>query len=191
MNHYIFFGGRGTGMATLKANLDQQLAGLFHEPLFQVFLDVRKAYYLLEKGICLDILRGYKLGKQLARLIFHYWEKHIIVPTSGKFLGRPFVTGRGVTQGNPELPMIFNIVVDAVVQAVLEEVCGIHEAHHRLGWATGESNLVFYVDDVRITERYPDWVQDALLVMVDMFCRVGLEKNLEKTKATVCTPGFI
>ena len=33
--------------------------------------------------------------------------------------------------------------------------------------------------------RDPDWVQDALSVMVDMFLRISLEMNLEKTKAMV------
>ena len=35
------------------------------------------------------------------------------------------------------------------------------------------------------------WVQDALSVMVTMFCRMGLETNLMNTKAMVCTLGFI
>ena len=37
----------GTGTATLEAKLTQQLAGIANEPLFQVFLDVHKAYGLL------------------------------------------------------------------------------------------------------------------------------------------------
>ena len=32
--------GIGTGMVTLESKLDQELAGLAHEPLFQVLLDV-------------------------------------------------------------------------------------------------------------------------------------------------------
>ena len=34
-------------------------------------------------------------------------------------------------------------------------------------------------------------MQDALMVTVTMFRRVGLETNLEKTKALVCTPRYI
>ena len=87
--------------------------------------------------------------------------------------------------------MIFNIVVDAVVQAVLDVVCGPQEAQHGLGWAVSERNLIFYADDGRIAGRDHMWVQDALSVTVEMFRRVGLEKNLENTKTMVCTPGFI
>ena len=48
----------------------------------------------------------------------------IFVPKANRFLWLPFGTGRGVTQGHPAFPMIFNIFVDAVVRATLEVVCG-------------------------------------------------------------------
>ena len=35
---------RGTGTANLEAKPDQQLAGIEHEPIFQFFIDVQKAY---------------------------------------------------------------------------------------------------------------------------------------------------
>ena len=40
--------GRGTWAAIMEAKLEQQLAGIFHDPLFQVFLEVRKAYNSLD-----------------------------------------------------------------------------------------------------------------------------------------------
>ena len=52
----------GTGTETLEANLDQKLAGLCHEPLLDVLLDVRKSYNSLERERCMEILRGYGLG---------------------------------------------------------------------------------------------------------------------------------
>ena len=85
-----------------------------------------------------------------------------------------FGTGRGVTQGDPNCPMIFNILVDVVVQAVLEVVCSPQEAKYGMGWAAGEMNLVLYVDDGRIKGRYHEWVQDVLIVTVDMLRRMGL-----------------
>ena len=41
--------GRGAGTATLEANMAQYLAGIVHEPLFQVFLDVRKSYDSMDR----------------------------------------------------------------------------------------------------------------------------------------------
>ena len=48
-----FIEGQGTGTDTLEANLEQQLSGISHEPLFHVFLDFRKAYDSLDRGWCL------------------------------------------------------------------------------------------------------------------------------------------
>ena len=42
--------GRGTRTATLEENLVHEFAGLVHEPLFQVFLDVQKVYDSLDRG---------------------------------------------------------------------------------------------------------------------------------------------
>ena len=109
----------------------------------------------------------------------------------GKYLGIVFGIGIGLTQGDPASSMIFNVVVDAVVQAFLEEVCSPQEAHHDMGWEAGARNFVFNVDDVRIAGWDHEWVQDALTVTVAMFQRMGLEKNLDKTKAMVRTPRFI
>ena len=97
----------------------------------------------------------------------------------------------GVTQGDPESPIIFNIVVDAVVWEVLDVVCIPKEAQRAMGWAAEERNLVFYVDDGRIAGRDHEWLQDALTVTVAMFRRMGLEDNLNKTNTVVCTSRFI
>ena len=72
--------GRGMGTATLEAKLEHQLDGISHKPLFQVFLNVHKAYGSLDRGRCLEIMRGYGLGLNLARLLTNYWERHMIVP---------------------------------------------------------------------------------------------------------------
>ena len=93
----------GTGTATLEAKLAQKLAGIAHEPLFQIFLDVRKAYDSLYRCRCMEILRVYGMGQRMARLIAHHWDNFMFVPKENRFLGKPFVTGRGVTQG-PRFP---------------------------------------------------------------------------------------
>ena len=117
--------GMDMGTTTLEAKLAQQLAGIAHEPLFQIFLNVRKAYDSLDRGWCMENLRGYGMGQNTARLIAHHLDNLIFSPKAKRFLGTPLDMGRGVTQGYPASPMIFNIVVDAVVIATLEVVCGL------------------------------------------------------------------
>ena len=50
MNYYMDSdrGGGGAGTEIVEAKLEQKLTGIVHEPLFQFFLDVRKAYDSLE-----------------------------------------------------------------------------------------------------------------------------------------------
>ena len=64
---YRFRQGRGTVTAAMEAKLTQQLALLIHESLFQVFLDVGKSYESLDRGRCVEILRGYGLATNLQR----------------------------------------------------------------------------------------------------------------------------
>ena len=70
----------------------------------------------------MEILRGYRMDPNLAWLLENDWKWQQILPKADKCLVTEFGTGRGVTQGDPTYPTIFNIVVDAVVLAVLEEV---------------------------------------------------------------------
>ena len=57
-----FQAGRGTGTATLKAKLIQQLAAMKEEVLYVIFLDLNNAYNALDRDICLEILEGYGMG---------------------------------------------------------------------------------------------------------------------------------
>ena len=56
---------------------------------------------------------GHGFGPNLQRLIHRYWDKQKVVPKAWKYFGRPFFMKRGVTQGKPVSPTIFNIVLDA------------------------------------------------------------------------------
>ena len=90
-----FRGGRGLGTAMMEAKLSQQLGGLAQKPLFQVFLDIRKAYDSLYREQCLDVLSGYGGEPHLTCLINSYWERKRIAPKTVKFLSEGLWTGRG------------------------------------------------------------------------------------------------
>ena len=61
-----FRGVRGTGTAILEAKLAQQLAGLAHKPLFQMFLDDRKACDSMDMERCMEIMWGYGMFQNMA-----------------------------------------------------------------------------------------------------------------------------
>ena len=122
------------GTTTLEANLAHHLDRISHKTLLQVFLDVLKAYDLLYRRRCLEILRGYSLGLNLAYILKNYWNRQRIFPKAGKCLETSFKTGREVIQGYRTSPIIFTIVVNLVVRVVIDAVLNPQEAYHGMGW---------------------------------------------------------
>ena len=60
---------RGTGTAILKAKLVQQLAYLRQTLLYEVFIDLRKAYDAMDRRRTLMILEAYGVGQNMLHLI--------------------------------------------------------------------------------------------------------------------------
>ena len=107
-----FWVGRGTGTATLKAKLLQQIAALREEVLYVIFLDLHKAYDALDRYRCLEILEGYGIGPQARKLLKTYWHRLTMIAQAGGYYGTSFMGKRGVMQGDPLSPTIFNVVLD-------------------------------------------------------------------------------
>jgi hypothetical protein len=92
---------QGTGMATIKAKLAQQLACLEQEPLYQGFVDLRKAYNRLNHAKCLEIMTGYGVGPKLLHLQEKFWDQAEMVCRAGDSFGKPFAAFQGITQSGP------------------------------------------------------------------------------------------
>ena len=63
---------RGTGTAALEAKLLQQLIAMREAVLFEVFLDIQKAYETLERESELDLLAAYDVCPRTVRLLPKY-----------------------------------------------------------------------------------------------------------------------
>jgi len=193
-----FRAGKGTGTATIDAKLAQQLAFREQAPLYGVFIDLRKAFDSMDRGRCIEVLRGYGVGPRMLALIAHFWEKAELACRAEGNFGRIFKADRGVTQGGPLSPKIFNILVDAVVREWLRQLFGdkvARDGFDALG-PDEEQRLIrlfvalFYADDGYIASRDPELLDRALLIIVGLFERVG-QTNTTKTEAMICTPGKI
>ena len=79
----------------------------------------------MDRSRCLEILEGYGVGPNSRRLLTTYWRGLTMVARATGYYRTAFGGDRGVTQGDPLSPTIFNVVVDAVVRHCIN---GIVEA---------------------------------------------------------------
>ena len=164
--------GRGTGTAILEAKLLAQLRCRSDKPLFMVFLDLKKAYDTLDRGQALRILEGYGVGANIRRILESIWDGDTMIPRQAGYYGRAFRARRGVRQGDIVSPLIFNIMVDAVVR----------NWRHEQQPNEIEDLALFYADDGLITGAEAVTVQRTIDQMTRDFRSLGLRMNATKTE---------
>ena len=101
---HVFWVGWGTGTASFKGNLLQQITAMREAVLFKDLLDLWKSYNALDWERALDLLAAYEVRTRTVRLLQTYWDQLIMVAKAGGYFGRLFKGYQGVIQGNP-LPL--------------------------------------------------------------------------------------
>jgi len=166
------------GTACLEAKLEAQLAFWSGHPLYHVYLDFSKAYNLIDHGSTLTILWDYGMGPRIIQLLEHFWDCHVVIPCQHAFFGAPFPARQGLTTGNIPVPIIFNIVVDAVLR-------------HWYSTMTVQGMAMkacFYANDGTLCDHDPVNLQVALAIIEEMFTCMGQHINGKKTKALAVMP---
>ncbi len=76
----------------------------------------------------------------------------IVCQTDGNF-DRPFKAKRGVTQGSPLSPKLFNILVDAVMWECWKRLDGTWDGIKGFCWAVEGFIALFYANDGLVASR--------------------------------------
>ena len=111
-----------------------------------------------------------------------------MVARAGGYYGEKFKGDRGVTQGEPLSPNIFNAVVDAVVRHWVKMTLDEAEKRGERGNEGKHQAALFYADDVMVALSEPRLLQWAFDTLVILFERVGLRINAGNTVSMVCRP---
>jgi hypothetical protein len=113
----------------------------------------------------------------------------VVVARQQGYYSHPIASERGTTQGDIVSPTIFNIVVDAVVRAWYHSNTQAHSNLHGEQTLWNIPEAIFYADDGNLYSTCAATLQIATEQIVDMFMRMGLMTNANKTKAMICVPG--
>ena len=159
---HCFMGGRGCRTAGLEAKLVQQFAQIEQHLLYIVFVDLKKAYDAMNQERCVEILRAYGVEPKMLGLIQYFWDKAVLVCRSSGRYGLPFKAYRGVTQGGPLLPKLFNIMVDAIVCEWLREELGDKAARDEIGATIRLFVALTYANDSHIVSVYAAMLQQVM-----------------------------
>ena len=89
------------GTASLEARLIQQLITTREAVLYEIIMDLHKAYEALDQYRCLEILLTYGVGPRAFNNIRIYWVRISMVVRSEVYYGPPFKLYGGVTQEDP------------------------------------------------------------------------------------------
>ena len=118
----------------------------------------------------MKILEIYKVGPRIRRYIEKIWSDQEFILRQAGFYSEKINVERGCTQGDIDSPIIFNILIDAVLRNFFEDPLN------------RESESKFYADDGLIENENPKSLQKDIDILCNLFERVGLKTNTKKTK---------
>jgi hypothetical protein len=93
----------------MEVKLQQQLALVDQEPLYQIYLDLRKAYAALDQGRCLEILAGYGVGPNLIPLQKKFWDDAKMVCHADGNYGLPIEAHQTLLEMGWEIWCVINV----------------------------------------------------------------------------------
>jgi hypothetical protein len=88
----------------------------------------------------------------------------------------------------PLSSLMFNVCVDCVIWEWLHQAMGDNVAWEGVGDVARNQCIAFFVDDGLVSTRCPVWLQSSFDILTQLFERISLLVNADKTKVMICVP---
>ena len=104
------------------------------------------------------------------------------------YFGLPFKGYHSMTQGDLLSPMLFNVVVYAIIRHWVTFVEPTVDVLEGLGLSIRELAAYFYAEDGLVASIKPERLQREFDILTGLFDQVGLSMNTRKTVIMECQP---
>lgn len=158
---------------TLKALVHDNIEN--RKDLSYIFLDVAKAFDSVNHETMLGALSAAGLPSQMVKLVACLYRGNTTV-IKGLADHRPLKIKRGVLQGDPLSPLLFNLVMEEVRKNLSPRI------HATLG--TTPVNALLFADDVVLLAQTTEGLQANVNKFTEGLRRFGLQLNARKCAAS-------
>ena len=161
----------------LRAIVNNRVSNL--RPLNYAFLDVKKAFDSIDHSVLSRVFRANRLPLSLSQLLCNVYHGN---STQISGIGLPIPIQRGVLQGDPLSPTVFNMVLE-VVNLNLRTDIGVQ-------FGRSQINHLLYTDDSVLLAETPQGLQKLTDSFTGLLGEYGLSVNSQKcASVSICVNG--
>lgn len=146
-------------------------------PLYLIFIDFERAFDCLDQSAIWKVLRCYGVPEKMIRLIKALYDDAKCLVLHEGLKSNHISVKTGVRQGCILSPLLFNLVLDAIMRQSISTNNGIH-----LGLQTRLNDLDYADDICLLSQSYSELQQKINNISLNA-AKVGLKINIRKTKS--------
>lgn len=153
--------------------------------LFVASVDIKKAFDNVDLNKLKDILMDLEVPTHVIdRVLLCVKEDRAMIRWQGQY-SESVKRGKGIKQGCPLSPFLFNLVIQYILKRVAEKVSNLKLLE--VGVFTLPIILAF-ADDILILTEDQDELEKIIAALEDCLCEVGLEINSKKSQVLIRIP---